>query len=95
MLEKVLPKIYNLGNNKETVSTLLKETTEATSLIYKKHSPDILPISDISYIAKTLEVNGVLNTKSLLEVSKILKLSSINLTSIDFNVVSRMVNKFS
>lgn len=63
-------------NSKDVVSSLLQETTEATSLIYKKHSPEILPISDISYITKTLEINGVLNTKALLEVAKILKLSS-------------------
>lgn len=63
-------------SNKETVTTLLQETTEATALIYKKHCPEILPIADISNIIKTLEINGILNAKSLLEVSKILKISS-------------------
>jgi len=63
-------------NNKDIVKSLLQETTEATSLIYKKHSPELLPISDITHITQVLEVNGTLNAKSLLEVCKILKLSS-------------------
>lgn len=62
-------------NKKDIVFGLLKETTEATSLIYKKHTPPFVEIADIAYIAKSLESNGVLNTKSLLDVAKILRLS--------------------
>ncbi len=63
-------------NNKTVVQTLLAETTEALSLIYKKHEPEILPFSDINNIIHTLEINGTLNTKSLLEISKIFKIST-------------------
>ncbi len=73
---KNLAKNLQPCNNKEMVSNLLKETTEATSLIYKKSFPEILPISDMDYISKILESMGTLNNKSLLEVAKILKLSS-------------------
>lgn len=62
-------------NNKDVVFSLLKETSEATSLIYKKHQPPFIEIADISYIIKNLESNGVLNAKSLLDVAKILDLA--------------------
>jgi len=73
---KNLVKSLEPSNDKEIVSNLLKETSEATSLIYKKHSPNFIDICDINDIAKTLEINGVLGTKSLLDVSKILSLAS-------------------
>ena len=73
---KDLAKNLQPCNNKDVVLNLLKETTEAVSLIYKKNTPEIFPISDIDYISKTLESMGTLNNKSLLEVAKILALSA-------------------
>ncbi len=73
---KDLAKNLQPCNNKDAVLNLLKETTEAVSLIYKKNTPEIFPISDIDYISKTLESMGTLNNKSLLEVAKILALSA-------------------
>ena len=73
---KNLSKNLQPCNNKDVVLNLLKETTEAVSLIYKKNTPEIFPISDIDYISKTLESMGTLNNKSLLEVAKILALSA-------------------
>lgn len=72
---KALAKDLRPKSTKEDVIVSLKETTEATSLIIKKHAPEIVSITDISYICKILESNGILNISSLLEVSKILKLS--------------------
>lgn len=63
-------------NDKNTVSILLRETSEAVTLLYKKHYPNFVPIVDITHILKTLESNSILSAKALLDVSKILKLSS-------------------
>lgn len=67
---KNLAKNLTPENKKDVVSLLLKETTEATSLAYKKHLPPFAPIADITYIAKTLESNGVLSTNLLLDVAR-------------------------
>lgn len=63
-------------NNKDIVSILLRETTEGVTLLYKKKSPNFIPIVDITHIIKTLESNCILDIKSLLDVSKILRLSN-------------------
>ena len=63
-------------NNKDLVSLILRETSEAVTLIYKKHSPNFISIVDITHITKILESNSILSTKALLDVSKILKLSN-------------------
>lgn len=63
-------------NNKDLVRIILRETTEAVTLLYKKHSPNFISIVDITHIAKTLESNCILTAKSLLDVSKILRLSN-------------------
>lgn len=63
-------------NNKDIVITLLRETSEAVSLLYKKHSPNFTEIIDISNTIKLLQSNCTLDTKSLLNVSKILKISN-------------------
>lgn len=62
-------------NKKEIVSSLLRETTEATSLIYKKHLPPFVEIADFTYISKALENNGSLSTKYLLDVARNFKAS--------------------
>lgn len=61
--------------NKDLVVSLLNETSEASKLIYKKHSPSFVDIMDITYISKVLESSSNLNAKLLLEVAKILKLA--------------------
>lgn len=63
-------------NNKALVVLILRETSEAVTLLYKKNFPNIIPIVDITHIIKTLESNSILSAKALLDVSKILKLSS-------------------
>ena len=63
-------------NSKDIVCKLLKETSEAVTLLYQKHSPNFVSIIDITHIVKSLESNCILDAKSLLNVSKILKLSN-------------------
>lgn len=73
---KILALNLRPNNKKDIVFNLLKETTEATNLIYKKHLPPFVEIADITYILKILKSDGVLNSKSLLDVAKILKLAN-------------------
>lgn len=81
---KNLAKNLHPENEKDIVSSLLKETTEATTLIYKKNTPPITEIANFEYIEKMLKSNSSLNIKHLLEVAKILKLSN-NLKEYYFN----------
>ncbi len=62
-------------NQKYIVLSLLKETTEATSLIYKNKIPTFIELADFNYTEKMLKSASSLNAKSLLEVSQILKLA--------------------
>lgn len=62
--------------NKDIVSELLRETSEAVTLLYRKSSPTFIPIININHMIKTLESNSILDAKSLLNVSKILRLSN-------------------
>lgn len=73
---KNLAKSLHPENQKDIVSMLLKETTEATTLIYKKHSPSFVEITNFDYTQKILQSGSSLNTKNLLEVAHILKLAS-------------------
>lgn len=66
------------------VLKFLQETTQATSLIIKKHNPPLDSIPDIAYALKLLESNNTLSMKSLLELANILKLSA-NLKDYYFN----------
>lgn len=61
--------------DKDIISNLLSETSEAVHLIHKKHSPSFVQISDISHIEKILESNTSLSAKNLLEIAKILNLA--------------------
>lgn len=72
---KKVAKNLHPQNDKDIVLSLLKETTEAVSLVYKKHTPSFFDIADITYISKILESNGVLNAKNLLEVARNFKAS--------------------
>lgn len=67
---KNLAKNLHPENKKGIVSTLLKETTEATSLIYKKNNPPFVEIVDFQYIEKMLKSESSLNSKNLLEVAR-------------------------
>ena len=59
----------------ENVSLLQKQTTEATYFIMKKGSIPINNIDDITISLKRLDTNGTLNTKELLQIANILKIS--------------------
>lgn len=63
------------NTNKCVVLSSLKETTEATTLLYKKYAPSFINIPNLSYIFKTLESYGSLSAKNLLDVLNVLKLS--------------------
>ena len=65
-------KPYNI---KEKVLKVLKETTEANSLIQRKGNPPISFIEDCTIYIKAIKGNAILSTKGLLELSRILKLS--------------------
>lgn len=67
---KVLAKNLYPENEKDVVLKLLQETTEATSLIYKQHTPPFQEIADFEYIKKMLKSESSLNAKNLLEVAR-------------------------
>lgn len=62
-------------NNKDIVLSLLKETSEATGLIFKFGIPPFVEITDFTYIEKILNSNSSLNAKNLLEVARNFKIS--------------------
>ena len=53
-------------DKKEIVLSLLKETTEGTSLIHKIGLPPFVEIANFDYIEKIINSNGCLNAKNLL-----------------------------
>lgn len=57
------------------VTKLLQETSEACNLIIREGNLPIIPISNVDLYIKNLEVSYSLNTKGLLDIAKILKLS--------------------
>ena len=61
--------------NKKTVQELLKETTEAIIIKYRKSTPPIIDIPDITPHIKILNSSGTLNSKYLLDLAHILKIS--------------------
>ena len=63
------------STQKEEVQNKLKETEEAVNLLYKNSTPPIQEISDNTVNIKTIESNGILSIKSILEISKILNIS--------------------
>lgn len=65
-----------LPNFKQSkVTKLLQETSEASSLIFRKGNMPISNISNIDLYIKNLESSYTLNIKGLLDIAKILKLS--------------------
>lgn len=61
---------------KEEVFYLLKETTEASTLIYKNNIPPFIEIANFEYIEKMLKTGSSLNITNLLSVAQILKLTN-------------------
>lgn len=57
-------------DKKEIVLSLLKETTEGTSLIHKIGLPPFVEIANFDYIEKIINSNGCLNAKNLLDVMR-------------------------
>lgn len=62
-------------NTKKDVKKALSETTEGTILLYRKGNPPICDIPDISMHLMLLENEGILSSKYILDLSKILKIS--------------------
>lgn len=75
-LGKSIAKTLHPEYQKEIVSYLLKETTEAATLIYKKNTPPLIEIENFEYIEKLLKTGASLNMKGLLSVVQILKLTN-------------------
>ena len=73
---KSIAKTLHPEYQKEIVSSLLKETTEAATLIYKKNTPPFIEIENFEYVKKMLETGSSLNMKSLLSVTQILKIAN-------------------
>ena len=69
--------IYDLkpSNDKEIVSRLLKETSEAVSLIERNNTPPISDIANIDIYIKLLEASNALSAKALLEIVNILDMA--------------------
>lgn len=63
------------SNKKEKVEKLLKETSETTTLTFRKGNIPIVEITDISTSLKKLESNLSLSAKELLDIAHIFKLS--------------------
>ena len=63
------------ANSKDKVITLLKETDEACTLSFRKGNLPISDFEDISLYIKNLESNISLNTKALLDIANVLRLS--------------------
>ena len=62
--------------NKEDIEIKLKSTTEASTLLYRKGNIPISEIADISIHVKNLNSGKFLSIKQLLDLVKILKISS-------------------
>lgn len=60
-------------NKKDEVVSLLNETNETLSILYKASTPPIYEIADITKHIKILESEGVLTLKSILDLAYILK----------------------
>lgn len=63
------------SKNKDKVQKALDETTEAVSLKYRKGTPPISYIDDISVWLKSLESNKSLSAKAILEIGLTLKMA--------------------
>lgn len=64
------------SSNSEEVQFLLDQTYEAINLVARNSKPSFYEIADITIELKTLESNGILSAKSILNVAHIFKLSN-------------------
>ena len=64
------------SSNNQQVTTLLNETNEAVSILYKASNPPISEISDITIYLKMLESGGALSLKAILDLTKILNIAN-------------------
>lgn len=63
------------SNNSTEVQNLLNETTESFRLLYRKSTPPIIEIPNITVHLKTLASDSVLSSRQLLDLATILKLA--------------------
>ena len=63
------------SNNSTEVQNLLNETTESFKLLYRKSTPPIVEIPNITVHLKTLASGSVLSSRQLLDLATILKLA--------------------
>ena len=63
------------SNNKNIVKKMIKETEEAVNLLYKSSNPPINEIYDNTINLKTIESNGILSIKSILELTNIFNIA--------------------
>lgn len=63
------------SNNKKEVENMLKETTEAVTILYRSNTPPISEIADNTINIKTIESSKTLSIKSILELTNILNIS--------------------
>lgn len=64
------------STNCDEVSYLLKQTSQANTLIIKKKLPPFIQMADINIYMKVLESGGSLSCKALLEIANILQLAN-------------------
>lgn len=88
------------SNNKKDVENMLKETTEAVNILYRSNTPPIFEIADNTINIKTIESNGTLSIKSILELNSILTISDklkkyFYKDYIDYNEFEYLENIFS
>lgn len=88
------------SNNKKEVKNMLKETTEAVNILYRSNTPPIFEIADNTINIKTIESNGTLSIKSILELNSILTISEklkkyFYKDYIDYNEFEYLKNIFS
>lgn len=88
------------SNNKKEVKNMLKETTEAVNILYRSNTPQIFEIADNTINIKTIESNGTLSIKSILELNSILTISEklkkyFYTDYIDYNEFEYLENIFS
>ena len=89
------------SNSKEVVKSLLAQTNEAVTLLYKNSSPSFFEIANIEMSLKSLESSTSLSAKALLDLANIFKQSyelkeyfnKDFITSSDFPILSSLFSE--
>lgn len=63
------------SSNPKEVQTLINETTESFRLLYRKNTPPMVEIPNITVHLKALESGSILSSRQLLDLTTILKLA--------------------